>query len=84
MTLDEYIAQEDAERFPNVVLKPEEYTVGDFIGIAPNRVRVITITHEGFNKEFSKNEYALKENDKTLYVIDRDGNPRKRSCFNIQ
>lgn len=84
MTLNEYLNQDEPQRMPNVILKPNEYSIGTTIKIAGhNDITQVFIQSDEFNKAFPgmTNEYVVKGNEKRLWTQDGEGNPKSLSCF---
>ena len=84
MNLDEYLAQTDPQRMPNVKLNSGEWKRGATIKTAGGqKLTQIFITHPIFIGRYGRVEYVTINNYGTLYTTDDDGNPRKPSCFSI-
>lgn len=80
MTLKEYLNQgtDIPQRMPEVILEPKDYVLGSSIKIAGHPT-LTPVYVEGV--EYT---YCLKEGEERLYTTDRDGNPKKLSCFHIK
>jgi hypothetical protein len=76
MTLQEYLAQEDPVRMPDVILQEGEYEVWNTAGVAPRRFTHISIPAV-------KGSYSVNEGDTQLYTQDAFGYPKSRSCFHL-
>jgi len=74
MTLQEYLAQEDPVRMPEVILTEGEYEVFNSAGIAPNRFTHVYVPAV-------QGSYTVKEGDTNLCTQDQFGYPKNRSCF---
>lgn len=83
MTLAEYLNQTDARKHPSVILDKTEYTIGSTIKAGGTTLTMVFIT-DGDAEMLWGIEYVMKDNDKTLWTTDKDGNPNYRSCFSIK
>ncbi len=83
MTLAEYLNLTDARKHSNVILDKTEYTIGSTIKAGGTTLTMVFIT-DGAAEMLWCNEYVMKDNDKTLWTTDKDGNPKYRSCFSIK
>lgn len=76
MTLQEYLTQSNPQKNVKVVLQPNEYTIGNTIN---------SFEHGKITQVFINGlpyEYALCGST-NLLTTDKDGNPKKYSCFII-
>lgn len=83
MTLAEYINQTDPVRMPEVILERSEITVGTTISIAGGTTLTSVWITDGVAKICWGKMYVVKNDDRTLYTTDSDGNPKSRSCFQL-
>lgn len=81
MTLKQYLNQKDPARMPQVVLGEKDYIVAGTITriTGEKRSRVYINTKDPL---LAGIEYCLIGSG--LYTVDRDGNPKNRSCFRIK
>ncbi len=80
MTLKEYLSQKDPVRMPNVIVKKNEYIVASTHTLRSGEVRK-TVFFKSKNPLVAGTEYCLIGS--SFYIVDRDGNPKNRSCFRI-
>jgi hypothetical protein len=76
MTLEEYLAQTDPVRMPDVILQEGEYEVWNTAGVKPHRFTHISVPSV-------KGSYSVKEGETNLYTQDQFGYPKSRSCFSL-
>lgn len=76
MTLQEYLAQEDPQKMPTVILQEGEYEVWNTAGVSPRRFTHISINGIG--------SYSVNEGQTQLYTQDQFGYPKSRSCFHLE
>jgi hypothetical protein len=79
MTLTEYFNQPDPERMPNVVLLSNEFKVFSGYRIAGILFSPVHVKYPNGNAY----KYIHVQGDSALYVADEDGNPKRRSCFQL-
>ena len=81
MTLKQYLNQKDPARMPQVILEKKDYIVAstrtNITGEKRSRVYINTD-----NPLLAGVEYCLIGSG--FYTVDRDGNPKNRSCFRIK
>lgn len=77
MTLTEYLNQSNPIKMPNVILAEREYKIGLKISL-PNNESITQIFIPAVNTY-----YIQKNGDTVLFTCDKDGNPKAKSCFNI-
>jgi hypothetical protein len=83
MNLTQYIEQTNPQRNPCVILDRSEITIGASIKInGVGKLTQVWIT-DGIARILWGIMYIKKENDLTLWTTDKDGNPKKRSCFSL-
>jgi hypothetical protein len=83
MTLKEYLKQKNPVRMPIVTLKKKEYSIAS-TGMY-GRLRDEKRSRCWINSAdplLAGTEYCLIGT--TLWTVDRDGNPKNRSCFRIE
>ena len=79
MTLTEYLNQEEPQRFPTVLLRKEELNILTTIRVAGEERSLVTIQSE--HPLLRSVHYCLVNG--RLWVMDRDGNPRAKSVFQV-
>jgi len=80
MTLDQYLGQESPIRFPTVLLERDELQVLQTVETPTGRRSLVTIVS---GDPLVKELYYLLLGDQ-LWTMDRDGNPRARSVFQLK
>lgn len=84
MTLQEYVAQTEPIKHPNVLLKESEveikYLWTDVMGVSFYSV-TIPLLHEMFNVSAT---YLKRSDEWVLWTIDSDGNKKRPSVFYLQ
>lgn len=80
MTLTEYLNQADPVWSPQVLLEENEVNILDTIWVAGEKRSLVTINST--DELVDGLHYCLVRG--TLWVMDRDGNPRARSVFRLK
>lgn len=84
MTLQEYLNQADPQRMPRVIVQKSEYRVTNTRTYMKDTVSEEIRKQVFFNTDnplLAGVEYCLIGTH--FYTVDRDGNPKKISCFSI-
>ncbi len=82
MTLTEYLNQQNPARMPRVVLEETEIVRMHKIRAGGRTIQNVFIWTGDMPKILF--EYCIVDDGITLYTTDKDGNPKKPSCFSLK
>lgn len=80
MNLKEYLSQKDPVRMPRVIIEEYQYIVASTSKHSNGEIRK-RVYFKTKNTLLAGVEYCLIGS--SFYTVDRDGNPKNRSCFSI-